>query len=148
MYDPNKKLWYAVDNTETELIKKFKNLQNADKTIDDSKKIQNKQSNHESNRIYLNVPYKNKDDAKSLGAWWDNEKKLWYAPDKTYSDLVKKFEKVSSKAVTGKKIYLHVPFKEKEEAKALGARWDGQEKMWYAPNESHSKLINRFENLE
>lgn len=31
-------------------------------------------------RIYLSVPWKEKNAAKSLGAWWDNTKKLWYVP--------------------------------------------------------------------
>lgn len=30
--------------------------------------------------------------------------------------------------------YLDVPFKEKDEAKALGARWDGGAKKWYVPD--------------
>ncbi|MVF24207.1 DUF1738 domain-containing protein [Methylocaldum sp. BRCS4] len=34
---------------------------------------------------------------------------------------------------TGEKTYLDVPYKEKNEAKALGARWDGATKRWYAP---------------
>ncbi|MGD9824236.1 ArdC-like ssDNA-binding domain-containing protein [Desulfobacter sp.] len=29
------------------------------------------------------------------------------------------------------KLYIHVPFKEKDEAKALGAKWDKQEKSWF-----------------
>ena len=35
----------------------------------------------ESSRVFLNVLYANKDDAKSLRAWWDAEKKNWYAPN-------------------------------------------------------------------
>lgn len=31
------------------------------------------------------------------------------------------------------KIYLEVPYKEKNQAKAAGAKWDGTEKSWYAP---------------
>lgn len=31
-----------------------------------------------STRLYLDVPYKEKDEAKSLGARWDPEKKKWY----------------------------------------------------------------------
>ena len=30
-------------------------------------------------------------------------------------------------------VYLTVPFKEKNQAKALGAKWDGQAKLWLAP---------------
>ena len=29
-------------------------------------------------RQYLNVPFKEKDEAKKLGARWDNDKKKWY----------------------------------------------------------------------
>jgi Domain of unknown function (DUF5710) len=29
-------------------------------------------------KIYLNVSYDRKDEAKSLGCWWDAEKKLWF----------------------------------------------------------------------
>lgn len=29
--------------------------------------------------------------------------------------------------------FLDVPFKEKDEAKALGARWDAGAKKWYVP---------------
>lgn len=30
-------------------------------------------------------------------------------------------------------VYLQVPFKEKDQAKALGARFDGQRKQWFVP---------------
>ena len=32
------------------------------------------------NRVILNVPYKEKDEAKELGAWWDAEIKKWFVP--------------------------------------------------------------------
>jgi hypothetical protein len=31
-------------------------------------------------REWLDVPYADKDQAKSLGAWWDDEARRWYAP--------------------------------------------------------------------
>ncbi|RLA22264.1 MAG: hypothetical protein DRQ62_08210 [Gammaproteobacteria bacterium] len=31
------------------------------------------------------------------------------------------------------KNYLNVPYAEKDQAKALGARWDAAKKKWYAP---------------
>ena len=31
------------------------------------------------------------------------------------------------------KVYLNVPFADKEHAKKLGARWDPQKKQWYCP---------------
>jgi len=36
--------------------------------------------------------------------------------------------------------YLDVPFKEKDQAKALGARWDGASKKWYVPSDLESQL--------
>ncbi|SFE11951.1 hypothetical protein SAMN04487819_10829 [Actinopolyspora alba] len=36
--------------------------------------------------------------------------------------------------------WLDVPFAEKDEAKALGARWDPRAKRWYAPREGMSAL--------
>jgi putative DNA primase/helicase len=36
-----------------------------------------------SERVYLAVPYPEKDEAKALGARWDREKKSWYAPPGT-----------------------------------------------------------------
>ena len=39
------------------------------------------------------------------------------------------------------KVYLAVPFSDKEEAKQLGAKWDGNTKQWYAPN-GEIELVN------
>lgn len=33
-----------------------------------------------SRRIWLDVPYADKDEAKALGAWWDDDARRWYAP--------------------------------------------------------------------
>lgn len=35
--------------------------------------------------------------------------------------------------MTQAKIYLTVPFAQKDQAKALGARWDAAQKKWYVP---------------
>jgi hypothetical protein len=56
-------------------------------------KRQMEEARKESSRVYLNVSYANKDDAKSLGAWWDAEKKKWYAPNNSrkYKMLIDKY---------------------------------------------------------
>ena len=33
------------------------------------------------NRFYLNCPYANKDDCKSLGGRWDSDARKWYVPN-------------------------------------------------------------------
>ena len=43
------------------------------------KKIQ-KEKKEKDGRIYLNVPFEEKEEAKKLGAKWDPSRKLWYIP--------------------------------------------------------------------
>lgn len=42
------------------------------------------------------------------------------------------------------KIYLNVPFAQKDEAKALGARWDAVKKKWYVPANKDVTLFARW----
>ncbi len=44
--------------------------------------------------IFLTVSYDQKDEAKSLGAKWEPTKKLWYAPDESYTKLIQQFGKL------------------------------------------------------
>jgi hypothetical protein len=70
---------------------------------------------------YLFVPFEEKEEAKSLGARWDMEKKVWYVP---LGDDTKHFQKWT-------KVYLNVPKAEKDEAKQLGAFWDKDVQKWF-----------------
>lgn len=45
-----------------------------------------------------------------------------------------------------KEVYLNVPFAQKDEAKALGARWDPTNKMWYCKEGDESKFT-KWSNL-
>jgi hypothetical protein len=42
------------------------------------------------------------------------------------------------------RIDLNVPFHEKDQAKALGARWDPGRKLWYVPNNVDSSPFNKW----
>lgn len=42
------------------------------------------------------------------------------------------------------RIYLNVPFAEKDAAKALGARWDADNKKWYAPANIDITLFSQW----
>jgi hypothetical protein len=42
------------------------------------------------------------------------------------------------------KIYLNVPFAQKDEAKALGARWDAIRKKWFVPSDKDAMLFARW----
>ena len=35
----------------------------------------------------------------------------------------------------GRRVYLSVPYEEKDEAKKLGAKWNPQKQKWYIPKE-------------
>ena len=54
--------------------------QNIKQEQESKKEPQIKLTSDESERIYLNVPYNEKDEAKELGAKWDKDKKQWYIP--------------------------------------------------------------------
>lgn len=43
------------------------------------------------------------------------------------------------------KIYLNVPFAQKDEAKALGARWDAANKKWYVPANKDLTLFAKWQ---
>ncbi|TAK63621.1 DUF5710 domain-containing protein [Methylobacter sp.] len=42
------------------------------------------------------------------------------------------------------KIYLNVSFAQKDEAKALGARWDAIQKKWFVPSDKDIALFARW----
>ena len=42
-------------------------------------------------------------------------------------------KQAADRPAEGERTYLAVPFKEKDAAKALGARWDRQAQSWYVP---------------
>jgi hypothetical protein len=42
------------------------------------------------------------------------------------------------------KTYLTVPYAQKDEAKALGARWDASQKKWYVPADKDIALFGKW----
>lgn len=42
------------------------------------------------------------------------------------------------------RIFLKVPFAEKDQAKALGARWDGERRSWYVPEGVSSSAFTQW----
>ncbi|EDA7616284.1 toprim domain-containing protein, partial [Salmonella enterica subsp. enterica serovar Typhimurium] len=94
-----------------------------------------------------NVPYKERNEAKALGAKWDRTEQTWFVPKGVSLDKFAKWsgepaaaaEKntpvASVKDVTpevGERQDLAVPYKDRAEAKAAGAKWDKEKKTWYA----------------
>lgn len=84
-------------------------------------------------KVYLNVPYAQKDEAKALGARWDAGEGLWYVRED--ADLTR---------FAGFGFYLSVPYVEKDFAKNLGARWNRQKKLWYVPADKDIEPFRRW----
>jgi antirestriction protein ArdC/phage/plasmid primase-like uncharacterized protein len=92
----------------------------------------------------INVPFKERNEAKTLGAKWDRNEQTWYVPQGVSLDKFTKWteskvvtvSQVASASVPEKEISerqnLAVPYKDREEAKAAGAKWDKNKKTWYA----------------
>ena len=92
-------------------------------------------------KTYLHIPYQEKEQAKALGARWDARQKQWYAPEGTDLAPLRQYLSapeispgiMSASKTSQEKTYLHVPYRDKNVVKALGARWDARQKQWYAP---------------
>ena len=92
---------------------------------------------------YLDVPFDDKDEVKALGARWDGNKKSWYVPSgKDTAPFAKWINGNGTKSV--KKIYLKVPFDDKNQVKALGARWDGDKKSWYIMSNADTSKFKQW----
>ena len=97
-------------------------------------------------KIYLDCPYSEKDQVKKLGGLWDSEKRKWYITDDMDSQPFSKWLENSQQTLNqpqennhvseneGVKSYLNCPFDDKDECKALGGKWDSEEKKWYVPD--------------
>lgn len=88
------------------------------------------------NAKYLYVPFADKEKVVELGAKWDHKKRGWYVPatadlEKFAPWLAPVEKKTNISKSNQSKQYLNVPYSERDQAKAAGAKWDGIAKSWY-----------------
>ncbi|VTU46125.1 DNA primase TraC (plasmid) [Variovorax sp. SRS16] len=113
-------------------------------------------------RDFINVPFKERNEAKALGAKWDRAEQSWYVPASVDLTAFSKWEKgLASTAVVGsasaqaagadperksanKRQYLAVPYGERELAKQAGALWDRAVKSWYAGANADPEMLARW----
>lgn len=83
-------------------------------------------------RIYLDVPYDEKNSAKQLGAKWDSQKRKWYF-DGSIKEIYKFQRWIDTRSIfsDSNKFYFDVPISDIDIAKELGAKWDAEMKSWY-----------------
>ena len=96
-------------------------------------------------KIFFEVPFEQKDMAKAAGLLWDNTLRKWYAISpkvaKAFSALL---ENNVAPTDTTERYYFKVPFLQKEHAKAMGMRFDGIRKLWFAPSSVLALEAARF----
>ncbi|WP_412558494.1 zincin-like metallopeptidase domain-containing protein [Thalassospira sp. MIT1370] len=64
---------------------------------DEMSQAPNQDASTERKRIYLNVPFSEKDEAKALGAKWDRRTKAWYARDDMELEPFKRWQETKAK---------------------------------------------------
>jgi DNA topoisomerase-3 len=114
-------------------------------------------------RVYFSVPYEKREEARAAGLRWDSDARKWYAPSPEIAEAIKKARQGdggnslpvsatkqpaakaprSSETAPGSpdRVYFNVPFAEKDKAKALGMRFDGERKQWFAPSQEIATAV-------
>lgn len=113
-----KKFFIYTDNTNKEEIYNI---------LEEQKKIK---------KIYIEVPYKLKNDIKSKGAFWNGDKKKWYIFENNENkeeikNLIKEYNRKKEK------IYLNIPYNLKDDAKSDGCKWCKDMRKWYITEENN-----------
>lgn len=108
-------------------------------------------SDAQTGRTYIKAPYGDRREVRDLGGEWDTDKKSWFVPPgvdaapfaRWQAPVVTAASEPVRTEQTGR-AYIAVPFTEREEAKALGAKWDRAAKSWYAPGGAGPELATRW----
>jgi antirestriction protein ArdC len=114
------------------------------KSMEQSEDKTQKKEEQAASRVYLNVPFKEKNEAKAAGAKWDRAAVKWYAPQGADMAALARWQQQPETAATKEaeqsesniaqdRIYLAVPFGERQAAKEAGAFFDSAAKAWFAP---------------
>jgi len=122
--------------------------------LDDYDKIlANSVSKTDNNKHYISISFNNKEAVKNLGAKWDIKRKKWYyennisdeniaaikaielltidETDKIPNPNFEDGEKNSLGNDNATKMYVKIPYKNKDSVKKNGGRWDPDAKSWY-----------------
>ena len=111
-------------------------------------------------RVYFDVPYEQRQEAKALGCIWDKDNKKWFISEAT-PERIEAMDKAGFKTVEveeknlesvqknenaeiKQKTLLSVPYEEKDLAKELGAKFDRETKSWYVPEGKDLEPFERW----
>lgn len=84
-------------------------------------------------RVYIDVPYAERQAARDLGARWDRALRSWYVPEGQKAERFSRWpsRSIETSASAEERTYLAVPYKERRAAQGLGAHWDPQARSWF-----------------
>ena len=114
-------------------------------------------------KIFLQVPFREKDEARALGAKWDRQAQSWYALAGSDAGRFAKWAQDGALPAVNtlkaepttegdrqdpqasqERQYLAVPYGERIAAKAAGAQWDKAAKSWYAGPKADMQKLARW----
>ncbi|WP_242695265.1 zincin-like metallopeptidase domain-containing protein [Shewanella sp. 4t3-1-2LB] len=98
----------------------------------------------ESTKVYIDVPYKDKENAKAAGAKWDRAVGHWSIDSVEAHKISEKWPIIQVEPVNTTRLYIAVPFNEKDQAKAAGAKWDKNKKSWYVKPGTDKEVIAKW----
>ena len=111
------------------------------------------------NKNYISVSYSHKDEVKKLGAKWDKDEKKWYYEDDISDENKQAINLIELSCAENKELppiieesekkYINIPYKNKDQAKKLGCRWDPNLKSWYyfSNNKNKDNIIKLGNNI-
>lgn len=114
-------------------------------------------------KTFIDVSFKQKEEAKALGAKWDRQEQSWYVPANVDAAPFAKWTKGAATAAADapepaqaiqvptesqkpaqERQFLAVPYGEHVAAKAAGAMWDKAAKSWYAGPKADMPKLERW----
>ena len=156
---------HSIGNSEAD---KLANMAVNGTLSEDTEILNYKKQRDVTTKIYINVSYAYKDNVKKLGAKWDMNNKKWYYEDNLNEDnikSIKEFEVLSSveketvkekaaksdsreeNSLDNSKVYIKIPFKNKDNVKKLGCKWDPEKKSWYYMSNTDKNKVSEIMKL-
>ncbi|MGI2002094.1 zincin-like metallopeptidase domain-containing protein [Shewanella frigidimarina] len=95
-------------------------------------------------KIYFDVPFKEKEEAKNQGLKWDRQAQHWYGFDADLHKIEGQWPIVQVESKLDNKIFIAVPYDEKEQAKAIGAKWSKPNSSWYVERDIDKSTYQKW----
>jgi len=146
-------------------------ISNTDNNADDYDQILlNSVSKTDTNKHYISISYNNKESVKNLGAKWDIKRKKWYYENNISDENIEAIKAIELLTIddvdkipnpnfddgksnlhennNAQKMYVKIPYKNKDSVKKNGGRWDPDMKSWYYLSNIDKHKIDIIQSLQ